>query len=148
MMGYFLIDTLNIYRDTFWKLWLRIGYLIYLFDRIVEKLFDLFVATIGHGKIASFVRTYGTHDMEPVTRAAACADIVMESRMKILDEDENWPLWRCYYGAALFKEVWIYYLKMIFQGKRPKPGPSLLTEEKVRQLLGALNESGDNSDSI
>jgi hypothetical protein len=121
------VELLFIYKDTFWKIWLRLGYLLYLVDRLIEKLFDL-TTKIGWFKIAGFIRTYGTGSMDPSTRASAWADTVIDVR----DEGENWLLWRCYFGWTLFKETLISYFQ-----RRPAlpPTTTVLTEEEIRQLL-------------
>jgi hypothetical protein len=130
------VELFYIYKDTFWKIWLRLVYLSYLLDCLVEKVFDLIVATIGYGKIAHFIRTYGTGDMTPITNAVANANITIRSRMEVLDEEWNGALWRCYYGSALIKEVWTLRWKII-RKKRPITSEApVLSEEDIQQLLG------------
>lgn len=124
-----------IYWDTLWKIWIRIGYFIWLIDGLTEKVFDLIVGTIGYGKIASFFRTYGTRSMTPCWKACARASAMIESR----DEGENQRLWRCYYGWALFKETLLSYFK-----KMPEiPCAPILTDEEVGQLLEAMQKKED-----
>lgn len=129
------MELIYVYKDTFWKIWLHMAYLLGLVDCLVEKVFDLLVATIGYGKIACFVRTYGTGDMTPITMATANADITIRSRMEVLDEEWNGALWKCYYGAALFREVWTVNWK-ILRGKRSIVRSAIvLSEEDIQQLL-------------
>jgi len=120
------MELLLIYKDTFWKTWLRLGYFIYLVDRLVEKFFDL-MTKIGWFKLAGLIRTYGTGRTMAITRASAWATTVID----ISDEGNNWPLWRCYYGWSLLKETLISY----FKTEKPVPSTSILTDEEIRQLL-------------
>ncbi len=129
------MELIYIYKDTFWKVWLRLAYLLYLTDCLVEKVFDLVVATIGYGKIAKFIRTYGTGNMAPVVNASANANITIRSRMEVLDEDWNDSLWRCYYGSALFREVWMLRWKIIIKKRLVTPPEVVLSEEDIKQLL-------------
>ena len=119
------MELLLIYKDTFWKIWIRLGYLLYLGDRLVERIFD-WTTKAGLFKFATLIRTYGTGSMSPSIKASAWADIVID----VQDEGNNWPLWRCYFGWSLLKETLIFY----FQKKTPAPAP-ILSEEEIRQLL-------------
>ena len=125
------MELLLIYQDTFWKIWLRMGYLLYLIDCLMERIFDFIIAKTSWNNFASFVRTYGTNEVSTIQRAGAWASFLIDIR----DEGENWPLWRCYYGWAIFKETWISYFK-----KRPKTNQHILSEEEIQQFLGYTKE--------
>ncbi len=125
---------IEIYRNTFWLIWLRIGYLMWLVDQLVEKLFDLIVAIFGYGKLASFIRTYGTSNMYAVDQAVHGANVAIEGW-----GEECLGLWRCYYGWDLFKHTWISYFK-----PRKQDQPRIvLDDEEVRQLLNAMEGDKD-----
>jgi hypothetical protein len=133
------MELLLIYKDTFWKIWLRLAYLSYLIDCLAEKIFDLLLK-LNLYWLAGVVRTFGSGNMSPITNAAAYADVLTQEREEILDEEHNPALWRCYYGAALFREVWVCYFETIFCGRRP-PTVSPLSDEEVQSLLENLKDS-------
>jgi len=95
--------------DTLYKLWLKLGWLLYKVDRLNEKLFDKLV-DIGWLRLALYLRSYGTmplkskDDFNLFAAAAAYAEYYTERA----GHKDNHSINRCYYGLSLFDQVFRY----------------------------------------
>jgi hypothetical protein len=97
---------IRFYLDMFVVLWMKLGYLLYLVDKLSEKLFDWLIDRRWLD-LACFIRTYATNDSGIWIYAAVAAGVIAEE----LDEGENRTLYRCYFGLQLFARIFEIHLK-------------------------------------
>lgn len=103
-----------IYVDTFYKLWLKFGWLLYKLDRLNEKMFDKMMDR-GWLNLAIYFRSYGTtnakskSDFNIFPIAAGHAEFYTEKS----NNKGNHSINRCYYGLSLFGQVFRYHTMKI-----------------------------------
>jgi hypothetical protein len=96
---------IQIYSDAFIMLWLKLGYLLYLVDRLGEKLCGKLIDR-DLWELAFFIRTYGTRDSGIWMHAGAMSVIITEE----LGERDNETLTRCYFGLQLIARICAIHL--------------------------------------
>jgi len=89
-------------------LWMKLGYLLYLVDKLSEKLFDKLIEK-NWVNLAFFIRTYGTNNSELWIYAGVVTEVITEE----LGERDNQTLYRCYFGLQLFARVFEIHLKRV-----------------------------------
>jgi hypothetical protein len=108
------LKLIIVYVDTFYKLWLKLGYFLYKIDRFNEKFFDKLIDR-GWLNLAIYLRSYGTTSSKskdafnifPI--AAGHAEFYAERS----GNKKNHSINRCYYGLSLFGLVIKYHIAKI-----------------------------------
>ncbi len=88
--------------------WMKLGYLLYLVDKLGEKLFDSLIDR-NWFRLACFIRTYGTNDSELWMYAGAVTEVITEE----LGAKDNQTLYRCYFGLELFARIFEIHFKRV-----------------------------------
>jgi hypothetical protein len=108
------LKIIIIYVDTFYKLWLKLGFFLYKIDRFNEKLFDKLIDK-GWLNLAIYLRSYGTtraetkSDFNIFPIAAGHAEFYTDRS----GHKGNNSINRCYFGLSLFGQVFKYHSKKI-----------------------------------